>query len=372
MLSRFGWASFLACYGALFLILFEERSRTAMKSAAPMRVREMVEAAFQSVDAFANLEHAMFGLFCILTGYVCLQAVLYGATPISLSPAAARRNEWARRCLGQAAAKIPGIGAMARICGQLLRMARTVIRDLNGLRILCLSGAALILGWTSPEWRYSHWGLVPAVVWLACLAWLLWNPRAVARLAMSRPTGFIFLVAALMMLHWEVEWKVRTFATGQNSFDHAIRHLAYSFGAVLIGGLLVSRLLYRRQWVINAVVGIAATGALAALVGFYGSPLRAPAVGTRGFAVSGAGDLRPNGVAMDRGRLRLYYRNSVDVDVYALTDNGQLAPLETSREEHLELTELALPIPCGTVIIKQGDRQAVVQPVEKCPKQAKP
>lgn len=372
MLSRFGWTSFLACYVALFLILFEERSRTAMKSAAPMRAREIVDAAFQSADAFANLEHAMFGLFCILTGYVCLQAVLYGATPIALSPAAARRNEWARRFLCRVAAKIPGIGAMARFCDWLLRIARTVIRDLNGLRILCLSGAALILGWTSPEWRYSHWGLVPAVVWLACLAWLLWNPRAVARLAISRPTGFIFLVAALMMLHWEVEWKVRTFATGQNSFDHALRHLAYSSGAVLIGGLLVSRLLYSRQWLINVVFGIAAAGALVALVGFYGSPLRAPAVGTKGFAVSGAGDLRPIGVAMDSGRLQLYYRNPVNVDVYDLADNGQLTRLETSREEHFELSELALPIPCGTVIIKQGDRQAVVQPVAKCPKQPKP
>lgn len=338
-----------------------------MKSAAPMRAREIVGHFFGSADAFANLEHALFGFFCILTGYGCLQALLFGASP---APGPTNRPEWARR-LGRLVMKIPGIGVVGRFFRWSLRLAWVAIRDLNSLRILGLTGTALILGWTSPEWRYNNWGLISATAWLICLAWLLWNPRSVAHLARHKPIGFMLLVAVLVMLQWEVVWKFGTIASGQNSIGHALRHLAYCGGGVIVGALLLSPLLFCRKWVLDVVFAIAVAGLLALLFGFYSSPLRAPAVGTKGFAVSGASDLRPNGVAMHRGQLRLYYRQPVDAEVYALGEDGQTARLEPSRKDYFEVTELALPIPCGTVIIKQGDRQAVVQPAEGCPKQVK-
>ncbi|MGY2488281.1 hypothetical protein [Cupriavidus sp. CP313] len=335
-----------------------------MKSAAAMRARDVVTDLFGSRDAFANLEHALFGLFCALTGFLFVQLVLYAVTPLQPNPRAAERRKWARGVVMAMTRKAPRFAqALSR---GVVQAVQWVVSDGYRLRVICLAGIALISGWFSIDWRYSHLDFFVAVAWLGFVAWLLWDHQRAVQLAKERPLRVILLVAALIWVHWEVVWKVEQLITGRNSLDHALRHLAFSGGTGLVAGLLLSRLFYWKPGRTAALCSVGAGFAFALTVAVFGSPTRAPAFGTKGFAISGAADLRPIGVAMEAGRVRLLYRQGVDVEPYILADDGHMSRVDFATKEHYGVSEMALQVGCGTVMLKKDDRQAIVQPVERC------
>lgn len=109
---------------------------------------------------------------------------------------------------------------------------------------------------------------------------------------------------------------------------------------------------------------------LMALTAFaVGSSVAYAATLTGGYVVAGATELRPLAVAEVNGQMRLQFlaKRATDLPVpFALGDDGRLSLVNFKEVDADGGTEYVLPSPAAALVLKRGDREAIVQRGDKC------
>lgn len=100
-----------------------------------------------------------------------------------------------------------------------------------------------------------------------------------------------------------------------------------------------------------------------------GSSIAYAATISGGYVVAGATELRPLAVAEVNGQMHLQFpaKRATDLPVpFALGDDGRLSLLNFKEVDSNGGAEYVLPSPAAALVLKRGDREAIVQRGDKC------
>lgn len=90
---------------------------------------------------------------------------------------------------------------------------------------------------------------------------------------------------------------------------------------------------------------------------------------SRNYVIGGADDLRPTAVTQVDGHMHLLFdvARAPELPVpLALGDDGLLRPVNFKTSPRNSGTEFVLLDRASTIVLKLGDREAIIQDVEKC------
>jgi hypothetical protein len=364
-LWRLGWLFLLALYVSLFSLLLPERNYASGGSLAVVHARQVIAEFFGSSDAPANLEHACFGIFSGLTGYLIWQLVLSAAAP-SLPPLKWPRTvrRWGREKLlrRKTPLRIPDpLELAARNRLHIRRMIRWWSTSRGALLVATATG----IGWLMSGVQFNGLDFLVALAMAAVVACLMWHFGRVVRSAIIYPWATMMIAALLMLAHWEVVWKIQQVGVRIDSVGHALRHLALSGVAAAATTWLLTRLSRLRRVFVNGALALLAACAAAAAIAMIHSPPVNP-FGTKGFAISGAKEVRPKEVTFYRGQMVMFFQGAHAPVPYRLGDDGQLVPVPFTSRTRTTGQELIMKPSCEPILLKAGEKLAAVVGTSAC------
>lgn len=364
-LSPLGWLFLLVVYLSLFWLLWPERIYASGGSPAVVHARDFVARFFGSLDAPANLEHVCFGIYSGLTGYLLLQLLLFPLTPIQPAPKWARAvRTWIRADILRCKTP-PRIVPPSELAARNRQHIRRMIRWWLSARLTLLVVIATGIGWLMSGIKFNDLDFLVALALAAIAACVMWKFVHVVRCAITYPWTTMMVVAALMLGHWEVVWKIQQVAVRIDSVGHALRHLALSGLAAVATTWLLTRLSRFPKAFVNGALGILAACSAAAAVAMLLSPPVNP-VGTVGFVISGAKELRPKEVSFHRGQMVMFFRGTEAPVPYRIDGDGQLVPIPSTSRARATGQELTMKPLCEPVLLKAGEKLAAVQGTSAC------
>jgi hypothetical protein len=222
--------SFTVWVVAVSFLSIERQLRHDVHAKWMIGVRQAVNTCFGSDDAFANIEHLLFGL---VTATLAIMLVSMAQDSSQFAPTTSPPR-W-KAAVRRAAAATYRIlrstmsSGLWRLCPA---NANTLVRTGTIFRILTavvIPGLVLPLAWKS--WAYGRADMAVIGIVVLLTAGAAWRPRTTLALVNTRPALMASSVSLPVWLHFEGVWKFERVGHHLNTLAHAARHGTLSAGA---------------------------------------------------------------------------------------------------------------------------------------------
>lgn len=240
-LSVRAWNAWVWVGMFVFVFLEIERHLALAKVHSIVAVRHAIRVTLNSEDAVSNLEHLLFGFCCALAGFLMAQTLHHLDPAFATDGVKDSKKPPVRERLAQ---RIPGIGRVNRLVEIAVRrftlfLARVyaVWRDTPALRFAGRIGFTACVYAALHYFRrdaYSALDIIPAMWLFAVLMWVIWGWRHLLNTTASQPEFVMLAFGFGIWFELDLAWKIVQVVEHKNTYSHAARHLAYSFGAFVI------------------------------------------------------------------------------------------------------------------------------------------